>query len=116
MRIIDAEALKKQFGYTDEWYKSRTVAQIIDNAPIVTIAEWKAEMPSYIKEAMLDALRPNGEWTQEDHTDEMLNIWHCSNCKEDFCSEVGGHPKEWNYNFCPNCGAKMQNGGATDEP
>ena len=88
----------------------------LGNAPTVTIAEWKAEMPSYIKEAMLDALRPNGEWTQEDHTDEMLNIWHCSNCKEDFCSEVGGHPKEWNYNFCPNCGAKMQNGGATDEP
>ena len=34
-RLIDADDLKKQFGYTDEWYKSRTVNQIIDNAPTV---------------------------------------------------------------------------------
>ena len=84
----------------------------LDNAPTVEqtiITEFKGCDNCELE-------RPQGEWTQEDHTDEMLNIWHCSNCKEDFCSEVGGHPKEWNYNFCPNCGAKMQNGGATDEP
>ena len=60
----------------------------------------------------ISSARLKGEWMQEDHTDEILNIWRCSNCKEDFCSEVGGHPKEWNYNYCPNCGAAMTEGGA----
>lgn len=35
MRLIDADALKKKFGYTDEWYKSRTVTQIIDDASTI---------------------------------------------------------------------------------
>ena len=31
--LISREALKKVFGYTDEWYKGRTICAIIDNAP-----------------------------------------------------------------------------------
>ena len=31
--LISRKALKKVFGYTDEWYKGRTICAIIDNAP-----------------------------------------------------------------------------------
>lgn len=32
---ISREWLKRAFPYTDEWYKSRVVAQVIDNAPTI---------------------------------------------------------------------------------
>ena len=42
------------------------------------------------------------EWDTED-------IYRCSNCAEkSHVKEVMGHP-EWDY--CPNCGAKMNGGG-----
>ena len=42
------------------------------------------------------------EWDTED-------IYRCSNCAEkSHVKEVMGHP-EWDY--CPNCGAKMDGGG-----
>ena len=127
--LISREALKKALGKAIEhkikWtlgdiymFNSDEILNLIDNAPTVeqicNQIAWEQGYEAGLAQGKSE--RPKGEWTQEDYTDEMLNIWHCSNCKEDFCSEVGGHPKEWNYNFCPNCGAKMQNGGATDEP
>jgi rubrerythrin len=59
--------------------------------------------------------RPRGQWEQLTETDEMLNIWHCSNCKEDFCSEMAGHPLEWSYRYCPWCGADMREGGKDEK-
>ena len=49
--------------------------------------------------------RPTGEWIV---VEKMLNIWACSNCKEEYCSETGGTPSQWDYNYCPNCGARME--------
>lgn len=40
-------------------------------------------------------------------------VYQCSVCKEEYCFEIGS-PQENGYNFCPNCGAKMD-GGANDE-
>ena len=33
--------------------------------------------------------------------------WFCSNCKDIFML-LEGTPKDNNYNYCPNCGAKME--------
>ncbi len=33
--------------------------------------------------------------------------WFCSNCKDIFIL-LEGTPKDNNYNYCPNCGAKME--------
>ena len=46
------------------------------------------------------------EWDTED-------IYRCSNCAEkSHVKEVMGHP-EWDY--CPNCGAKMDGGGGNSD-
>ena len=83
MRLIDADALKKNFGYNDEWYKSRTVTQIIDDAP--TIEE-----------------RPKGEWMNHgyDNEEDGLPEYVCPFCGKNVFENV--------YNYCPNCGARME--------
>ena len=37
--LISRSELKKVFGYTDEWYKGRTICELIDNAPTVEVPE-----------------------------------------------------------------------------
>jgi hypothetical protein len=53
--------------------------------------------------------RPQGEWKYAQY-DANPNIgnWHCSGCGH---IVFGGYSQKPYYNFCPNCGAKM-NGGA----
>ena len=56
------------------------------------------------KEEMLDTLRPKGEWIKWNFkTFGALGDWEykCSNCEKVYGGE---------YNFCPNCGAKMKGG------
>ena len=94
-----------------------TLLGIVDGDPVETriinmIASILNRLPAHEFDLSQEA---KGEWTQESNTDEMLNIWHCSNCKEEFCSEIGGNPLEWNYNFCPNCGADMR-GNKDEDP
>lgn len=45
--------------------------------------------------------RPHGEWIP---VDEIGNVVRCSQCSFRTCADVA----EEEYNFCPNCGAKMQ--------
>ena len=79
--LISRSELKKVFGYTDEWYKGRTVCAIIDNAP--TVEE-----------------RPQGEWIKDEN-----GIDRCSICFEKCQTFVMGKPRD---KFCINCGAKME--------
>ena len=108
MRLIDADELKKKFGYTDEWYKSRTVAQKIDNAPTV-------DMNTKLSVAYLKGRR-QGQ-SEERQTAE----WKHNNFDEHYCNKCGNFALwseeadgyyEVQSNFCPNCGADMRKGGA----
>lgn len=114
MRIIDADALmplfmkkantmKDRHGVKlgEEWLLNyNDIKDVIDNAPTVTIKEWKKEMPIYIKDAMLEALRPTGEWIGTD------GEYQCNKCYE----------KRWyRSNYCPQCGAMMKE-AENDEP
>lgn len=86
MRLIDADALRKEFEREGElnpcdrlfWGK---VLSVIDNAP--TIEE-----------------RPKGKWefVQYDANPNIGN-WHCTNCRGIAIAQ---------YNFCPTCGADMR--------
>ena len=116
MRLINADELKKVIDkYCEDYQGFDGVIDIIDNAPTVeqevymTGKDYDLYLEGY-KQGKIDFSKPQGEWEQYTNTDEMLNIWSCSNCKEEFCSEIGGNPHEWNYNFCPNCGARMGGG------
>ena len=59
--------------------------------------------------SMLDKLndRPKGKWvkTQLGYYDDDYG-WECSNCKEIYCTEYDF--EEMAYNYCPNCGARME--------
>lgn len=104
MRLIDADELIKvflnvcrtEFEIKNKCLADENVLSIIQNAPTVTIKEWTEEMPIYIKDAMLEALRPQGEWQLHGM------IYYCSECGHE-CGESGD-------NFCGNCGADMKGG------
>lgn len=46
-----------------------------------------------------------GHWIEEDMYDGDV-AYRCSECNELFCI-IEGTPKDNEYNFCPNCGARM---------
>lgn len=48
-----------------------------------------------------------GKWICIGDIDEY--IFECSECHEIYCLN-GGTPKEQQYNYCPNCGAKLCKG------
>lgn len=101
MRLIDANALDFDFVVTDdmngmlkqvgiEMAKSR-----VDNAPTIDP----------------ESLRPLGEWVKSEDDYCGLNLWQCSLCHEEWCFEVDCDIKDLNYNYCPNCGARMKGAG-----
>lgn len=72
-------------------YKASSIYAVIDNAPSADVAQVR---------------HGRWEWDTED-------IYRCSNCAEkSHVKEVMGHP-EWNY--CPNCGAKMDGGNGNSD-
>lgn len=92
MRLIDADELKKAI----EDYLERNqevmiydvdMLDMLDNAP--TVEE-----------------RLTGEWKYNQY-DANGNIgnWHCSECRH---IVYGGRSQKPYYNYCPNCGAKME--------
>ena len=101
MRLIDADALEKQFR------KEANTTACLDNRTywseaLISVAEDVADAPT------VDAVeRKRGRWIKN----EGKYGWHCSECKE-----VNHYAYVWNSEtgkndfqdrYCPNCGAKM---------
>lgn len=53
-----------------------------------------------------DDTEQHAHWEQPSYFDEENGVFQCSNCKEKFVL-ISGSPKENKYNYCPTCGAKM---------
>lgn len=51
----------------------------------------------------------HGKWIEEDDYEYGENTWRCSVCGEPYVL-IEGTPKQNLYNYCPNCGAKMDEG------
>lgn len=94
MRLIDADKLKENL--LGEWYAELNatifdhVFDLIDNS--TTVEE-----------------RPQGEWIFLKANEEQTDGYECSVCKNTYHTRV---PYFSEFNFCPNCGASMQKGGA----
>ena len=84
------------------WLKREDVDNLIDNAPSVKTYCYFCGQTEHgqIEE------RPQGEWKVYGTQGGIPITDYCSNCK---------YEMRWyknKYNFCPNCGASMQKGGA----
>lgn len=97
------------------------VFDIIDNAPTVEITETEVQevlnkrcMTAVANEYLiaLHGKRPQGEWVIDEDTifGAYGNYRKCSICNEDAEWLDGG--SQFLSKYCPNCGAKMQKGGA----
>lgn len=82
--LIDADALERE-----GWSLCRTFQK--DKDTMVYEVKKPSDFPT-IKE------RKNGKWIVSHIPDSML--WECNQCGFD----CGAH----SFNFCPNCGAKME--------
>ena len=83
MRLIDANALKKQYIETDKWGKVILILDVV-NAPTIEPVK-------------------HGEWVASRIGESTSWFVECSKC------HVVMPPV--NYTYCPNCGARMDKGG-----
>ncbi len=49
----------------------------------------------------------NGRWFRDEDDWNSLTTFKCSVCGEEYCFECDEDILTLNYNYCPNCGAKM---------
>ena len=49
----------------------------------------------------------HGRWEKSEDNYYSLNLVKCSVCHEEWCFEIDDDVKDLNYNYCPNCGARM---------
>jgi DNA-directed RNA polymerase subunit RPC12/RpoP len=47
------------------------------------------------------------KWLRNDYDWNSLTTYRCTACGEEFCFEIDEDLPLLNYNYCPNCGAKM---------
>ena len=96
MRLIDAEAFLKM------------EIDRCGSAPLVgTCTSDNEYLSDRLKKAPTIEAKPvvHGHWIEQE--DGNLDTYYtCSSCKEDF-DLIAGTPCENLYNYCPSCGAKM---------
>lgn len=97
-RLIDADKLMKEL--------EKVESEVLSPADIV----WNNAVNLCIKTAKsqptVDAAPVvHGEWRLDLYTAKYGNPYRCSECKEEYGDT---------YNYCPNCGAKMDGGKDED--
>ena len=64
------------------------------------------DIQAYIDAAPSVSTENTGHWIEQDGYDGDT-YYDCSECGESFCL-IDGTPTDNLYNYCPNCGAKME--------
>lgn len=59
-----------------------------------------------VPEADVEPVR-HCKWLRNDYDWHSLTTYRCTACGEEFCFEIDEDLPLLNYNYCPNCGAKM---------
>ena len=94
-KMISADRLKIRFGNEmlkvkigDNDDAENVLSDVLDSIPTVDVQPVQ-----------------HGKWIEQE--DPYINTYECSNCGRWFTLDYGT-PKENNYSYCPNCGAKME--------
>ena len=98
MRLIDAAALIKTLKRTQSFLKPETYEKIIKGIVINAIEK----APTINQESLI----PHGRWEKIDDCCGDYH-WRCLLCGIEWVFEADG-PAENGANYCPNCGAKME--------
>lgn len=85
-----------------EWFASYIMMgeEVIPAETVVGDLKWA------IPAADVEPVR-HGEWGRIDDDWDSLSTFQCSVCGEEWCFEIDEDLPSLNYNYCPNCGAKM---------
>lgn len=91
-----------------EQYKFKDNKEIytngVDLIPVFRIKQWMYHHMT--PTADVEEVR-HGKWIESEDDYYGLYIIKCSLCREVWCFEVKDDVKLMNYNYCPNCGARM---------
>ena len=88
-RYIDADALRNEFSERPpDYYTTGYILDTIDDQPTVT----------------LDEVRGVGKWIMS----EIFKGYAMCSCCEDVYVDPEWIYKDGKWNYCPNCGAKME--------
>lgn len=95
--------------YERELYVPDACYEMLDKINEFNAKQLECTVPKvYIStdlQATVDIVR-HAHWEQPSYFDEENGVFRCSNCKEEFVL-ISGSPKENGYEYCPHCGAKM---------
>lgn len=107
---ISREALKEAFDNADadvsenygdgacDWgFGMQNIREVIDSVPAADVEPVR-----------------HGAWERTDDDWNSLSTFQCSVCGEEWCFEIDEDLQQLNYNYCPNCGAKMDLEGGAD--
>ena len=98
---------------------------LISRKALLEVAEHNVEFQEgivdvYILESILVGMPAvdanpvvHGEWIEKEDWGVDDYYYTCSACGEDFVT-IDGTPSENLWNYCPNCGAKMDGGNDND--
>lgn len=94
MRLIDADKFIEYLGLDAENSREENLGEIVT-------------LEDFDRQETVDA-EPvrHGRW--DDVSDYCDTIYRCSACSEEF-TLIEGMPQDNLYNYCPHCGAKMDN-------
>lgn len=130
MDLISREALRKALksncdlchdkntNWCEHCCPKNEFEDLIDDAPAVKVFLTNEEVKEFAKDnfntgyemAKAKFEKTQGEWIND------FDRFSCPFCKMSIDDEVHYHyPKEYKFNYCPNCGAMLRIGGAENE-
>lgn len=89
MKLIDANEVK-------EWIEAFKVGRIAKSELLFALTQMHTIDAEPVK---------HGRWIEKEDL-FVETVYRCSACEEDYVLLDGGAIDDW-YNYCPNCGAKM---------
>lgn len=111
---ISREAALESFGDAPMWTGYYEPYSFEVHMALTSIAKVIRETITQVPAADVEPVR-HGQWLRTDDDWNSLTTFQCTVCGEEFCFEIDEDIELLNYNYCPNCGAKMRAGDDDNE-